>query len=72
MVPVVIASSISISSAPYAGAAPVSPIQISFAQFYPWVMLFLLIFAVITVYGRTFADDSKAKEDQAKAPEKTE
>lgn len=57
MVPVVIGSMISSIAAPVEGAVTVSPVEVVASQFYPWVMLILLIFAIITGYGRTFLND---------------
>jgi Na+/H+ antiporter NhaC len=62
MVPVVVGSMMSSIAAPFEGAEIVSPVQVVLSQFYPWIILIILIFAIITGYGRTFmADDTKKK-----------
>lgn len=58
MVPVVVGSMISTMFAPFEGAVVVSPLQLMKYQYYPWVMLFILIFSIITGYGRSSIVDS--------------
>lgn len=57
MVPVLIGASFSTMEGLPAGAPAVSPIVIGLSEFYPWVMLGLLIFAIVTGYGRTWFGD---------------
>jgi Na+/H+ antiporter NhaC len=57
MVPVVVGSMVSTMFAPFEGAVRVSPVEVVTHQYYPWVMLFILLFSVITGYGRTFIPD---------------
>ncbi len=60
MVPVVVGSMISKIYAPFPDAVTVTPIQVVTSQFYPWIIAIILIFAIITGYGRTFiSDDAK-------------
>ncbi|MFW6381618.1 MAG: Na+/H+ antiporter NhaC family protein [Bacillota bacterium] len=60
MVPVVVGSMISSMHAPVEDAIQVSPLQVVTHQFYPWVMLGILIFAIVSGYGRTFISDARA------------
>ncbi len=55
MVPVVVGSMMSSMYAPFEGAEIVSTVDVVTHQFYPWVMLGVLIFSILTGYGRTFA-----------------
>lgn len=57
MVPVVIGSSLSVTNAPVENATFVSTIEVITSQFYPWCILVILIFSIITGYGRTFCGD---------------
>jgi Na+/H+ antiporter NhaC len=57
MVPVLVGASFSTMKGLPEGAPPVSPIAISVSEFYPWVMLGLLIFAIVAGYGRTWLGD---------------
>jgi Na+/H+ antiporter NhaC len=57
MIPVVIGSMFSVIAAPIEGAVRVSPLQIITNQFYPWAILIILIFSIITGFGRTFMSD---------------
>ncbi len=60
MVPVVVGSMLSTMYPPFEGAMVVTPVDVVTHQFYPWVMLAILIFAIITGYGRTFISDASA------------
>ena len=55
MVPVVVGSMMSSMYAPFEDAVMVSTVEVVTHQFYPWVMLAVLIFSVTTGYGRKFA-----------------
>jgi Na+/H+ antiporter NhaC len=55
MVPVVVGSMMSSMYAPFEDAVMVSTVDVVTHQFYPWVMLAVLIFSVSTGYGRKFA-----------------
>ncbi|MCF8008298.1 MAG: hypothetical protein K9K32_00920 [Halanaerobiales bacterium] len=55
MVPVVVGSMMSSMYAPFEDAIKVSTIEVVTHQFYPWVMLAILIFSILTGYGRKFA-----------------
>jgi Na+/H+ antiporter NhaC len=57
MVPVVVGSMMTTMYAPVENAVKVSPVGVLTHQFYPWVMLVILIFAIVTGYGRTFISD---------------
>jgi len=57
MVPVLIGASLSTMEGLPAGAPAVSPLAIGLSEFYPWVMLGILIFAIVTGYGRTWLGD---------------
>ncbi|MBA7571277.1 sodium:proton antiporter [Candidatus Atribacteria bacterium 1244-E10-H5-B2] len=57
MVPVLIGASFSTMEGLPADAPAVSPMVIGLSEFYPWVMLGLLIFAIVTGYGRTWFGD---------------
>ena len=57
---VIVGALMSIVAAPVKGAPVVSPMQIIPYVFYSWVLLAIMIFAVITGYGRVFvADDQR-------------
>ena len=60
MVPVLIGASFSTMEGLPADAPAVSPMVIGLSEFYPWVMLGLLIFAIVTGYGRTWFGDVPA------------
>jgi len=55
MVPVVVGSMMSSMYAPFEDAVQVSTLDVVTNQFYPWVMLVVLIFSIATGYGREFA-----------------
>ena len=55
MVPVVVGSMMSSMYAPFEDAVQVSTVEVVTNQFYPWVMLAVLIFSIATGYGRKFA-----------------
>ncbi|MFO7958896.1 MAG: Na+/H+ antiporter NhaC family protein [Candidatus Brocadiia bacterium] len=55
MVPVVVGSMMSSMYAPFEDAVMVSTVEVVTHQFYPWVMLAVLIFSISTGYGRKFA-----------------
>lgn len=57
MVPVVSGCMISSTYAPVENATVVTVMEAVGAQFYPWAMLVLIIFAIVTGYGRTFLPD---------------
>ncbi|MGM0603513.1 MAG: Na+/H+ antiporter NhaC family protein [Bacillota bacterium] len=59
MVPVVVGSMVASMYAPVENAVQVSPVQVVTHQFYPWVMLAVLLFSIFTGYGRTFISDEK-------------
>ncbi len=61
MVPVLMGAMLSTANRPFPGALPVSPLEISVSQFYPWAMLVVLVIAIVTGYGRTFARDEGAQ-----------
>ena len=48
---------ISSTYAPVENATVVTVMEAVGAQFYPWAMLVLIIFAIVTGYGRTFLPD---------------
>lgn len=66
MVPVVVGSMVSTMFAPFEGAKVVSTVEVVTHQYYPWVMLVILIISIITGYGRTFMSDSDTKLSEAK------
>ena len=57
MVPVVSGFMITSTYAPVENATVVTVMEAVGAQFYPWAMLVLIIFAIVTGYGRTFLPD---------------
>ena len=61
MVPVLMGTMLSTANKPFPEALPVAPIQISISEFYPWVMLIILIISILTGYGRTFMSDSASQ-----------
>jgi len=60
MVPVVVAAMMTSVDIP--GAVPISTIDIVLHQFYPWTLLAMTVFAVITGYGRTPLDHKAQKQ----------
>lgn len=62
MVPVLIASMITSLYPPVEGAALVTPIEICTHQFYPIIMAIMLVFSIISGYGRTFISNKKILE----------
>ena len=59
MVPLVSGCMISSTYAPTADAVPVTPFEVIPAQFYPWITLAMIVFAIVTGYGRTKLPDDK-------------
>jgi len=57
---VIVGSLMSIIAAPIEGAMVVSPIDLIPYVFYSWALLAIMIFAIITGYGRVFAADDRA------------
>lgn len=57
MVPVLVGASLSTMEGLPAGAPAVSPLIVGLHEFYPWVMLAVLIFAIAAGYGRTWLGD---------------
>lgn len=49
------------ASDPLKGGSPVTPIDVPMHNFYSWVMLGMVAFAIISGYGRTFFADSEAE-----------
>ncbi|MFW6410175.1 MAG: Na+/H+ antiporter NhaC family protein [Halanaerobiales bacterium] len=60
MVPVVVGSMMSTMFAPVEDAVQVTTMQVVTHQYYPWVMLVILLLSVFTGYGRTFVADDVA------------
>lgn len=65
MVPVVVGAMVSTMFAPFEEAIKVSPLAVVTHQYYPWVMLVILIFSIISGYGRTFIPDSKVSKGRS-------
>ncbi|MFW5988543.1 MAG: Na+/H+ antiporter NhaC family protein [bacterium] len=57
MVPVVVGSMMSTMFSPVEDAVQVTTIQVVTHQYYPWVMLVILLLSIFTGYGRTFIAD---------------
>ncbi len=57
MVPVVVGSMMSTMFSPVEDAVQVTTIQVVTHQYYPWVMLVILLLSIFTGYGRTFMAD---------------
>ena len=61
MVPVVVGSMMSTMFSPVDDAVQVTTMQVVTHQYYPWVMLVILLLSIVTGYGRTFMS---VKEDK--------
>ena len=67
MVPVVSGCMISSTYAPVEGASVVTVMEAVGAQFYPWAILALIVFSIVTGYGRTFLPDGGVKPSDLEA-----